>query len=200
MNSEIVKYTDWLAYYFYQPIAYMVLKIIKNTTITPNQITFFSLILGVCGALFIFYDTKIALVLLNMSFVFDCLDGQMARYKKIFSVFGMFLDNVSDRIVESFYIVSISYYYHTTSYSIVVLALYFLYIYMSDMVIYSNVKYKPMNLNEKLIFSPIYFLNRSFVVVLLSISIFYPLVIILLGILSIFGIIFRIYRELYGRL
>ena len=200
MNSEIVKYTDWLAYYFYQPIAYIILKIIKKTKITPNQITVFSLVFGVFGALLIFYNPIIALAFLNISFVFDCLDGQMARYKQIFSAFGMFLDNVSDRFVESFYIVSISYYYNLFAYNIIILALYFLYIYMSDMVIYSKIEYKPMTFKEKVLFAPIYFLNRSFVVLLLSISIFYPLTLILLGILSLFGIIYRVYRELYGRI
>lgn len=201
MNKEIVKYTDWLSYYFYQPFAYFILRLIKNTKITPNKVTLLSLVVGIFSALLLIFDNKISsLIFLNLSFVLDCLDGQLARYKKLFSSFGMFLDNVSDRIVESLFIFSIAYQYNAFEKILIIFIIYSLYIYMSDMIIYANYSYSRLSIKEKILFLPIYFLNRSFVILILSISVFYFYFIYILGILGLYGIIFRFYRELYGRL
>jgi hypothetical protein len=71
---------------------------------TPNQVTLFSIFLGllaagafatgtragaVAGALFIYF-----------AFVFDCVDGQVARYARKFGVLGAWLDATFDRFKE----------------------------------------------------------------------------------------------------
>ncbi len=201
MNKDIVKYTDWLSFYLYQPIAYLILNQIKNSGITPNQITFLSLVLGITGGICLFLDNEIlSIIFLNISFVLDCLDGQLARYKQMFSSFGMLLDNISDRIVESIFISAVIYKYSLYLEGIAILISYWLYAYISDIIVYSNGKYKKLTLKEKIVFAPVYFLNRSFIVLILSISVFSREGLLTIGILSVIGVAFRFYREIDGRL
>jgi len=55
----IVKFTDHLSYYIYQPLAFLLLNIIKKSNITPNQVTFFALLTGFFSAIFILTNYKI---------------------------------------------------------------------------------------------------------------------------------------------
>ena len=75
-----------------------------NRGLRPNQITVFALCLGVlAGAAFATGERPGYIaggVLAYLSFVFDCVDGQLARYTRTFSKFGAWLDSVFDRSKE----------------------------------------------------------------------------------------------------
>jgi CDP-alcohol phosphatidyltransferase-like enzyme len=68
---------------------------------TPNQVTAFSMFLGVLAAAGFATGERWGLVagalLLQAAFTFDCVDGQLARYTRTFSPFGAWLDSVFDR-------------------------------------------------------------------------------------------------------
>ena len=74
--------------------------ILIKTPLTPNQITFLSLISGLTAAsLFSVGDYEynvIAVILLIISYVFDNCDGEIARAKGNTSEFGRKFDDVSD--------------------------------------------------------------------------------------------------------
>lgn len=78
--------------------------------ITPNIVTLFSFFLYVLGCLFIFIDIPNHLIytafLLPIAYIGDCLDGQLARTKKLSSDIGNYLDKVVD--VLKIYIITIS--------------------------------------------------------------------------------------------
>ena len=196
--KEFIKYTDFLAFYFYQKLAYVLLLSIKNYDfITPNKITLFALIFGIFSAYFIYVDQLfLAFLFLNFSFVFDCLDGQLARYKKMSSEIGMWLDNIVDRIVENLILIAIVFHYDMFEIGVITVFINMFYSYISDLEIYQNIKYKKLNTGEKIIFSPVYFLNRSYIIVLLSFMIFSPFLIQVLLILYGYGIFYKIYRKL----
>jgi hypothetical protein len=67
----------------------------------PNQITVFSMFLGVLAAAAFATGERGGLVagalLLQAAFTFDCVDGQLARYTRTFSPFGAWLDSMFDR-------------------------------------------------------------------------------------------------------
>ena len=72
--------------------------------ITPNQVTVAALCVAlVAAAAFATGDRAgyvAGAVLLYLSFVLDCVDGQLARYTRLFSKFGAYLDSVFDRTKE----------------------------------------------------------------------------------------------------
>ncbi|MEU5896873.1 MULTISPECIES: CDP-alcohol phosphatidyltransferase family protein [Streptomyces] len=73
-----------------------------RTRVTPNQITWGAFILGLgSAACFAFGDWKwlvLGAVIYHVSFIFDCMDGKLARLTGQGSVFGAWLDFVFDRI------------------------------------------------------------------------------------------------------
>ena len=72
--------------------------------LTPNQVTIFALCVGlVAGAAFATGERAgyiAGAVLVYLSFVFDCVDGQLARYSRQYSKFGAYLDSMFDRSKE----------------------------------------------------------------------------------------------------
>jgi phosphatidylglycerophosphate synthase len=190
----IIKYTDFLSYFFYQKIAYKITLFLKDTKVTPNKITLLSLLIGVLASLFFLFDFKIiSFFLLHLSFLFDCVDGQLARATNNFSKIGSFLDNISDRIVENFLLLVFVYKY---DFFYIDFLIFFnmLFSYIQDILIYSKTEFLKLKKIEKVIFSPIYFLNRSFVILILSLSIYFASLLYLLLIAYIIGVIFYFYR------
>ncbi|WP_206885229.1 CDP-alcohol phosphatidyltransferase family protein [Alicyclobacillus mali (ex Roth et al. 2021)] len=104
----------WTNYIFY-PLSIRLVYLLRNTAVTPNQITLFSLFLCLLGcagfSTGIRGDVIIGLVLIEISYVFDCADGQLARYRQQFSAIGGWLDQVADRIKEFAIYFSLAYGY-----------------------------------------------------------------------------------------
>jgi phosphatidylglycerophosphate synthase len=74
----------------------------RHTRLTPNQITWAALVLGLgAAACFERADWRWLIagaVLYHLSFVLDCMDGKLARLTGTGTVFGSWLDYVFDRI------------------------------------------------------------------------------------------------------
>lgn len=72
------------------------------TRITPNQITWFALLLGLgaagCFAAGSWGWLLAGAALYHVSFILDCMDGKLARLTGTGSVFGAWLDYVFDRV------------------------------------------------------------------------------------------------------
>jgi hypothetical protein len=92
----------------YRPLAFLFVKGIYRTPVTPNQLTMLAMVLGVIGGICYALGTPAMYVaggvLCFLYDVVDCSDGQLARMKKSGSPFGRILDGVAD------YVVSISIY------------------------------------------------------------------------------------------
>jgi len=94
---------EWWSSFVTAPLAvainYMVVDI---KWLTPNRITLISFITALISALCIFkggaMNFFIAAVLIHMSHVFDCMDGQMARYRQTYTSSGSYFDRVTDQI------------------------------------------------------------------------------------------------------
>ncbi|EAJ5709782.1 CDP-alcohol phosphatidyltransferase family protein [Campylobacter lari] len=72
---------------------------ISKTSITPNQITFLSLSLIIISFIAIYnHFTFLAGILYFVYCVLDHLDGMLARFKSLNSLFGNYLDKVVDHI------------------------------------------------------------------------------------------------------
>jgi phosphatidylglycerophosphate synthase len=72
--------------------------------LTPNQVTLISIFLGLLAAGSFATGTRVGAVaggvLIYFAFVFDCVDGQVARYARKFGVLGAWLDATFDRFKE----------------------------------------------------------------------------------------------------
>ena len=72
--------------------------------VTPNQITLISFAIGLLSAYEFsrgdFWSIFIGALLLQLSIIIDCVDGELARYTRRFSQLGAWLDAITDRIKE----------------------------------------------------------------------------------------------------
>ncbi len=78
-------------------------RFLLSTSVTPTQVTTTGILLGLSGCLFLlhgeWYWKLCGLFLLYLSVLADKVDGELARYKKIFSLKGIFWDEISHLIV-----------------------------------------------------------------------------------------------------
>ncbi|MGE0871821.1 MAG: CDP-alcohol phosphatidyltransferase family protein [Kofleriaceae bacterium] len=98
-KRDINFFTEYIA----RPPAAVVVYLLRNTPITPNQVTFLStFVAAIACAMFILLPGWPGLVaaalVFEFSFVLDCADGQLARLRKIASPLGHYLDFLMDEL------------------------------------------------------------------------------------------------------
>jgi len=98
-KQDINWFTEWIA----RPPAAVVVYVLRNTPITPNQVTFLSAFVaaGACALLIAclgWVPLVIAAALFEFSFVLDCADGMLARLRKLASPLGHLLDFLMDEL------------------------------------------------------------------------------------------------------
>ncbi|MFC1786177.1 CDP-alcohol phosphatidyltransferase family protein [Candidatus Neomarinimicrobiota bacterium] len=92
------------AKYIVRPISILFTWIFVRTPITANQVTILQEILGVIGAvLFGFGRFILGSLFLQLGYILDCSDGEVARWKNQQSESGKFLDLIGHMIVIPFY-------------------------------------------------------------------------------------------------
>ena len=101
-----------IATYIHVPIASRIALFLSKTNITPNQITMLNLTFSITASFLFLFGTNIYLIigafLILFSYIFDLVDGKLARLKKMESKLGMFLDSIIDRISISSIIICLS--------------------------------------------------------------------------------------------
>lgn len=94
---EAEEYADLLVF---RPLAFIVVKLVAGTGMTPNQLTLISMFFGILSGVFFAFGTAEMVfaggLLFGLSAVFDCADGQLARLKKNGTSFGRLLDGLVD--------------------------------------------------------------------------------------------------------
>src|SRR5215468_4911453 len=89
--------------YVSRPAAAFVLYFLRRTPLTPNQITFASLLVALGGAALMIVWLSwtgliVAAAVLQASYVLDCVDGQLARLKSMSTPVGAHLDFLMDEL------------------------------------------------------------------------------------------------------
>ncbi len=94
-------------------LSYRLTPVLLNTSITPNQITAVSLLLGLLCAVCFISGNHIAgiigALLLTTSYTFDNCDGEVARIKKMSSEFGAKFDDMADWMVDASFFAALGY-------------------------------------------------------------------------------------------
>jgi len=95
---------EFLDLVVYRPLAFLLVKGIYRTSITPNQLTLLSMVFGVVGGVFLALGTAQGCAAGALMFflynVVDCSDGQLARLKHSGTHLGRILDGVADYVVS----------------------------------------------------------------------------------------------------
>ena len=112
IRMNALKEDNDLFSYPFRYVSTIITSILIKTEITPIQVTIFHIFLGIISAFLfsigLYTYTIIASALLIFVFILDCVDGEIARYKKNGSELGIWLDHVSDYIILFMIIASIT--------------------------------------------------------------------------------------------
>ena len=105
---------EWWSSFVTSPLAIAVNYVVVDIKwLTPNLITLFSFITAIISVLFIItggtVNYIIAAILIHWSHVLDCMDGQMARYRKSSSLSGSYFDKLTDQIQVTIWFGSVGY-------------------------------------------------------------------------------------------
>jgi len=105
---------EWWSSFVTAPLGVLLNYVVVDIKwITPNLITAVSFLIAVLSALFIIeggsFNFLIAAILIHLSHVFDCMDGQMARYRKTSTASGSYFDRVTDQIQVTIWFGAVGY-------------------------------------------------------------------------------------------
>ena len=91
----------------------LITKLAVKIHITPNQVTTLSLGIGLYSAYLFargsFWSILMGALVLQLSIIIDCVDGELARYTRRFSELGRWLDAVTDRVKEYMALLGLAY-------------------------------------------------------------------------------------------
>ncbi|GLW08633.1 hypothetical protein Misp01_37630 [Microtetraspora sp. NBRC 13810] len=104
LNNAVKGADGFFTTYFVSTYSRFIARWAARRGLTPNQVTLISIFLGVAAAACFATGTRTGAVagavLIYFAFVFDCVDGQVARYARKFGVLGAWLDATFDRFKE----------------------------------------------------------------------------------------------------
>ncbi len=76
-----------------------------NTRITPNQLTYLMVVVGIAGGAVLLVPgltgAILAAVLFQIYLLLDCVDGEVARWRKQTSITGVYLDRIGHYLCEA---------------------------------------------------------------------------------------------------
>ena len=105
---------EWWSSFVTAPIGILLnVMVVDWSIINPNRLTTLSFIVSLFGAAFILpfacQNFITAAILIQLSHILDCMDGQMARYRGISSPAGSFYDKITDFIKIFLFFAAVSF-------------------------------------------------------------------------------------------
>ncbi|GAA3131966.1 hypothetical protein GCM10010466_23220 [Planomonospora alba] len=104
LNNAVKGADGFFTTFFVSTYSRFIARWAARRGLTPNQVTLISIALGVASAACFATGERLGMVaggiLIYFAFVFDCVDGQLARYARKFGVLGAWLDATFDRFKE----------------------------------------------------------------------------------------------------
>ncbi len=101
---------------FYRHFSLPLSHLLCRTSVTPNQITLLQIFAGLYGCYLVYsplnqFSFFWGVAILHLAYVLDCVDGEIARYKNMQSIQGVFLDKYAHAIVMQAIFVSVGAYF-----------------------------------------------------------------------------------------
>ncbi|MEA3499573.1 MAG: CDP-alcohol phosphatidyltransferase family protein [Candidatus Marinimicrobia bacterium] len=96
-------FDETLALYILRPIAFIFVRLLYPTSITPNQVSLMTAIAGIMSGYFFSRGDVVSFIIAGslyfLSLVLDCVDGMIARLKNNGTAVGRIIDGLADYIV-----------------------------------------------------------------------------------------------------
>jgi len=103
---------NFLARITYRKISEPIAVLLSKTPITPNHVSFISITCSlIAGIFFSFGEWKhlaIGYLFLQLTFLMDHVDGNLARYTNKSSAFGNWVDEISNKLHKFFFVIGLS--------------------------------------------------------------------------------------------
>ena len=110
--------------FFYRPMAFLLVKIIYPTNITPNQLSVAAIVVGIAAGFFYALGSPAYLtygaILFMLHNIIDCSDGQLARLKNNGSHMGRIIDGFADYLSTGAVFIGLAIGYHDHGYHIAI--------------------------------------------------------------------------------
>jgi hypothetical protein len=95
----------WAGRLYMREISLHIDPYLVNTKITPNQLTYLMVVVGVLGGAALLIPglpgAILAVVLFQIYLLLDCVDGEVARWRKQTSITGVYLDRIGHYLCEA---------------------------------------------------------------------------------------------------
>ncbi|MFJ3080227.1 CDP-alcohol phosphatidyltransferase family protein [Streptomyces halstedii] len=95
----------WAGRLYMREISLRVDRHLVNTRITPNQLTYVMTVAGVLAAPALLvpgiWGALLGVLMVQLYLLLDCVDGEVARWKKQFSLGGVYLDRVGAYLCDA---------------------------------------------------------------------------------------------------
>jgi len=93
-------------------VGFYLTKLFINTRITSNQITVLWLVMGIVGGILLstgIYQFMLSgIIIYHLGHFFDCVDGNLARYRNKSTVTGIYLEQISHHLTITMILVGLS--------------------------------------------------------------------------------------------
>ena len=116
----------WVADLYLRRVSPYLTRLLLKTPITANGVTYLMIITGVSISLALqisgITGLLLALLLSQLQMLWDCCDGEIARWREMQSPKGVFLDRVGHYLTESFIPIALAYRIGKDNYELLFLA------------------------------------------------------------------------------
>jgi phosphatidylglycerophosphate synthase len=95
----------WAGRMYMREVSLRVDRYLVNTRVTPNQVTYVMTLAGALAAPALLVPgipgAVLGVVMVQLYLLFDCVDGELARWKKQYSLAGVYLDRVAAYLCDA---------------------------------------------------------------------------------------------------
>ncbi|MEU5367455.1 CDP-alcohol phosphatidyltransferase family protein [Streptomyces sp. NPDC005951] len=95
----------WAGRMYMREVSLRVDRYLVNTRVTPNQVTYVMTLAGALAAPALLvpgvWGAVLGVVMVQLYLLFDCVDGELARWKKQYSLGGVYLDRVAAYLCDA---------------------------------------------------------------------------------------------------
>jgi len=118
------KNDEWWSSFVTAPLAILLNYLVVDIKwLTPNLITLLSFIVAILSVVLIIAGGTVnfisAALLIHLSHILDCMDGQMARYRNTSSLAGSYFDKLTDQLQVTLWFGAIGYAAYVQSHDVV---------------------------------------------------------------------------------
>lgn len=103
----------WAGRRYMRRLSLHVTRMLAPTRVTPNGVTLAMIVVGAVGAIALAWPTwwhaLVAVLAVQIYLLLDCVDGELARWRRTTSAAGVYLDRLGHHVVEAALLVALGF-------------------------------------------------------------------------------------------